>query len=153
MDDAAQKQKINNGQVNGGQISNAVPAPVSSSSNKETGPVSEFVKPTEVKPLVESEVQQAGVEAISDKPKLDEIHEKIGVKLAPEVSEPNISASPNVTYPISDEEAEQILKENNKDLGIKEQQEGEYFTLSIVGIAALVHKLTQRVQGAIIGKK
>jgi len=153
MDDTAQNQVVNNGATdNQNQTQKVVPIPVSSSSNKETAPVSEFVRKSEVEPRVEPEVQKVGVETVSEKPKLDEIHEKIGVKLSPEASEPNISSSPNVTYPISDEEAEKILKENNKDLGIKEQQEGEYFTFSIVGIAALVHKLTQRV-GSVITKK
>jgi len=109
MDDAA--QKTNNIQDQPGQ--NQI-TPSGSSLNKEVGSVSDFVVHSEQAPKIEQELKEAGVEAVSETPKLTEVHEKIGVKLSPESSKPNLENEPSSTQsmPISQASAQQIVKTN-----------------------------------------
>ena len=154
MDDTAQKKSVNNAlATDDGQKINVVPTPISSSLNKEGVSVSDFVKPTDVEPRVEAEVRSAGVEVVSEKPKLDEVHEKIGVKLSPEIFEPNLSSNVNISYQISEDEAEKALKQNKGSLDIRERGEALYSMPSIFGFATLFLKNLKKIHGKITGKK
>jgi len=154
MDDTAQKQSANNDLVNdNSQKTNVVSTPVSSSLNKETASISDFVKPSEVEPRIETEVKNAGVEAVSEKPKLDEVHEKIGVKLSPEATEPNLNSNTNISYQISEAEAEKTLKQNKGSFDIRERGEAQYFMPSIFGLATLFLKNLKKIHSKITGKK
>lgn len=154
MDDTAQKQNANNGRASDDdQKLKITQTPVSSSLNKEMPSVSDFVKPSDTEPRVEAEVKNAGVEAVSEKPKLDEIHEKIGVKLSPEASSPNLNSDTNVSYQISEDEANEALKQNKRSLGFREMGEGLYVVPSVFGFATLFLKHLKKIHGKITGKK
>ncbi len=127
MDDTAQKQNPK-GQT---QI-----VPTGSSLNKELGSVSDFASHSEQEPRIERELKEAGVEAVPETPKLTEIHEKIGVKLSPQSSKPNLEKTlPSSVFPMTQASAEQIVK---TDKNIKD---------SIVWFAALMMKMFKKVGG------
>lgn len=107
MDDAAQKPNNSSGQKDQNQVT------PSGSLNKETGSVSDFVVHSEQLPKIEQELKEAGVEAVSETPKLTEVHEKIGVKLSPESSKPDLdSAAESESMPMAQANAQQIVKTN-----------------------------------------
>ena len=111
------------------------PVPVGSI-NKETGPVSDYVKVSESEPEIHPEVAEAGVEAVSEeKPPLTEEHFKIGVKEA--IPEPKIEPSTDVHYPISQQQASQTVKVNKN------------ITNSILWMANSVIRQLKKVHGKV----
>lgn len=107
MDNTAQKQKVT--------------APVSSL-NKERV-VAEVIRQSEPEPNIPSEVQNAGVEVVSERPKLDETHDQIGVKLPGEIAPVPTKPSGAVKLPIPEAQARADEKGKLSDFDIKEISE------------------------------
>jgi len=77
--------------------------------NKETGPVSDYVKASESEPQIHPEAADVGVEAVSEeKPQLTEDHFKIGIREP--IPEPQIEPTGNVQLPMTQQQAAQAVK-------------------------------------------
>jgi hypothetical protein len=131
--------------------------PVTSSLNKEKGgsAFSEIVKPTEEEVKVEDELTSVGVVANTDKPKLDAIHEQIGVRAAAESATVNVAPSPsaNITLPMSEEEVDKALKTKQSRFNLHENIEGEYTEDSLPFFATLIKKVFKEMHRRVFGKK
>jgi hypothetical protein len=112
MDDSAQKQNNLAGNATEPASDQNQVTPSGSSLNKEVGSVSDYVSHSEQAPKIDTEVKEAGVEAVSETPQLTQAHEQIGVKLSPESSKPNLEASAGQTMPMSQTKAQQVVKTN-----------------------------------------
>lgn len=88
--------------------------------NKEAGPaimadVSEVVKPTETEPVIEDkEVKEAGVETVTDVPKLTQEHIKAGINVSSQIAPVITFHTGLVKPPLTEEEAKKILKLHKK---------------------------------------
>ena len=76
-------------------------------------PVSDFVSNSETQPILDREVSEIGVEVVSEKPKLTEEHEEIGVKHSLENNVPKLDPSGSVNLPFTDTQISEIEKESN----------------------------------------
>jgi hypothetical protein len=142
MDDTAQKQ--NNNQF----------TPVSSSLNKEVGAtVSEIIKPSEEEVKVEEELRNVGVVANTDKPKLDKIHEQIGVKASLESTPVESSPKGKVQLPMTEDEADKTLKSSQSKFNLHENIEGEYTEDSLPFFAALIKKVFKEMRRRVFGQQ
>lgn len=113
MNDAAQKVQ-NQSQDDVLKTIQTTVVPVSAGVGKEAErPVSDFVIHSEAQPVLDKEVQEIGVEAVSDKPKLTQEHEQIGIKHSLENNVPNIEPSGNIKFPLTNEETATIEKDKN----------------------------------------
>lgn len=87
--------------------------------NKEAGPVdatvSEFIKPSETQPQIDSELKEIGVKEVKDKPDLTFEHKELGVDHAG--SNITVSTQPSVPVklPMSEEEIADKLKTGQDD--------------------------------------
>jgi hypothetical protein len=112
MDDTAQKPSNLTDNAAGPTSDQNQITPSGSSLNKEVGSVSDYVTHSEQAPKIDAEIKEAGVEVVSEMPKLTEVHERIGVRLSPESSKPNLESSDGQAMPISQVNAQQIVKTN-----------------------------------------
>jgi hypothetical protein len=130
--------------------------PVASSLNKEKGgsAFSEVVKPSEEEIKVEEELKNIGIAANSDKPKLDEIHEQIGVKASLESTPVPVTPTNNIVLPLTEDEVDKTLKTKQVRFHLQEnmgEHAGEYTEDSLPFLAMLVKKIIQ-VHKKIFGK-
>jgi alpha-glucosidase (family GH31 glycosyl hydrolase) len=175
MDDTAQKQNnpIGKPLTQAGQaqiidnyadsppeqkIIEAKPTPVVSSLNKEIGAsaFTEVVRPSEEEVKLEAEVKSAGLVANTDKPKLDAIHEQIGVKVSAESTPINLTPTGNITLPMSEEEADKTLKMKQTKFNLHEnvgEFAGEYTEDSLPFFATLIKKIFKEMHRKVFGKK
>jgi hypothetical protein len=140
------------------KIIDSKPVPVASSLNKEMGAssFSENVRPSEEEVKLEEEVKSAGLVANTDKPKLDAIHEQIGVKVSAESTPVNLTTTPNITLPMSEEEADKTLKMKQSKFNLHEnvgEFAGEYTEDSLPFFATLVKKIFKEMHRKVFGKK
>jgi len=131
--------------------------PAVSSLNKEKGgsAFSEIVKPSEQEVKVEEELKNVGIVANSDKPKLDEIHEQIGVKHSAESTPVPQTSSNKIVLPMSEEEADQTLKIKQTKFNLHEnvgEFAGEYTEDSLPFLATLVKKIIKEMHRKLFRK-
>ncbi len=135
------------------------PATPVASSNKElekSSAFSEIVKPSEEEVKVEEELKNVGVVVNSDKPKLDKVHEQIGVKASAESVSVSTSPPANITLPLSEEEADSVLKTKQSKFHLQEnvgEFAGEYTEDSLPFLAALVVKVFKEMHKKIFRRK
>lgn len=109
----------NSGAVNPAQdVAQSQVTPVSIP-QKEYGAVSsvdssDFIKPSEVEPNIHHEAAEAGVEKVTEMPKLTEEHVKIGIKLSKEAVSVQISPSGVVQLPMTAKQANNIIRTHKK---------------------------------------
>ena len=154
MDNAAQNNQPNDNNVSG----QTQYVPTASSLNKETGvsAFSEIVKPSEEEVKVAEELKNAGVVSNTDKPRLDEIHEQIGVKASAEITPVNITSTSNITLPMTEEVADQTLKMKQSKFNLREnvgEFAGEYTEDSLPFYATLIKKVFKEMHRRVFGKK
>ncbi|OGH02851.1 MAG: hypothetical protein A2798_00245 [Candidatus Levybacteria bacterium RIFCSPHIGHO2_01_FULL_37_17] len=155
MDDSKIKQQINSSQDNTADQNTQVQPqvqqsyPVSSTAKEVERPVSDYIQQSvssETAPSVEQELKDIGIKSHTEQAELDEKHDQIGVKHAPSEIPLRADTGANVTLPMSDEEAQRIMKESQKqvNLDVKEHgDEGVYTAPSKAFLATLVHKIYQ----------
>ncbi|MCL5970181.1 MAG: hypothetical protein M1450_01610 [Patescibacteria group bacterium] len=119
MDDKANQGKTQAQPVSQPQVA-VQQAPPAGSVNKEAGPVamsniSEVVRPSETEPVIEDkEVKEAGVETVTDVPKLTHEHIEAGINVSPQIAPVVTSPTGLVKPPLTEEEAKKILKFHKK---------------------------------------
>jgi hypothetical protein len=179
MDDTAPKTNNQNKAnvppdqpVSGTQVAQNIPndkivtdqgqyTPSSSSLNKEIGPsssskLSEVVKPSEPEVNLGEDLKNVGITANTDKPKLDEVHEKIGVTQVAENTPVNSAPTGKVVLPMSEEEAEGILKNKKTNFNLHEsvgEYAGDYTEDSLPFLAALVVKVVKEMHRRVFKKQ
>jgi alpha-glucosidase (family GH31 glycosyl hydrolase) len=140
------------------KIIDSKPTPVASSLNKEIGvsTFTEVVRPSEEEIKLGVEVKNAGLVANTDKPKLDVVHEQIGVKVSAESTPVNIIPTGNITLPMSEEEADKTLKIKQSKFNVREnvgEFAGEYTEDSLPFFATLIKKIFKEMHRKVFGKK
>lgn len=139
------------------QVDSTTPViqPVSSSINKEREIASvDYIKPSEPEIKIPIEVSQAGVEKVSEAPKLDQIHEQIGVKNAAETVPAPTKPTGAVKIPMTEDEAKTEISKDKVGLNLNIQEHGRedaYILPSRFFLATIVLKVINRVKS--IGKK
>ncbi len=108
-----------------------------STQQKETEP---YISPSETKPVVDDELEKAGVVAQQETPNLTKEHVEIGVKHSMESNPPSTEATGKVVLPFTENEAEELIKEN-KDK-----------SLSIVWLASQVVRQFKRIHRKLFNK-
>lgn len=131
--------------------------PVSSSLNKEIGPssFSEVVKPSEPEVNLGEDLKNVGMAVNTDKPKLDEVHEKIGVTQTAENTPVKTAPTGKVVLPMSEEEAEGVLKNKKNNFNLHEsvgEYAGDYTEDSLPFLAALVVKVVKEMHRRVFKK-
>lgn len=120
-------------------------APVSSmNKEKDGGNFSENIKPSEPEIKVNEQLRNIGIVANTDKPKLDEVHEQIGVKASAEASPVVTQPIGKVALPMSEEEVDQTLKMGQSKFNLHENvgaYAGEYTEDSLPFLATLIKKI------------
>jgi hypothetical protein len=162
MDDTAQKPN----QTNNNVLSQSQPpvpvqpqpqpqvAPVGTA-NKEVGvaPVSDFVKPSEQEPIKDKEVAEAGVVEVEKEIKLEEAHEKMGVRLSGEATPVKTEPTGAVQLPMDEKEAQKTTKKGpGHNFNLEKFFEGIFFADSIYGFAVLMLKHLKRIHQKLIGQ-
>lgn len=121
---------------------NTQPVNPVSVSHKEIGPL----QASDKEPVLHPEVTAAGVEPVSEKPKLTEEHEKIGVTASGESTPVATEPSGIVQLPMSDQEVSQAIKEGpGGDNDVQKQFEGIYFANARFFLANLLLKIKRRL--------
>ena len=157
MDDTAQKQKLvnDNAQVQAQpQVQPQSQVTPTGTANKEieVAPVSDFIRPSEPEPIKDQEVVDVGVAAIEKEMKLEEVHEKMGVKLAAESTPVKTEPTGMVQLP-DEKEAEGMAKKGpGHNINLEKFFEGIFFADSVYGFAILMLKHLKRIHGKIIGQ-
>jgi hypothetical protein len=108
--------------------------------------LSEFVKPSEQAKSLDREVAEAGVQQVAEAPNLDKQHEQIGVKHSDADTPVQTEPTGAVSLPMTDEEAENVMKEYKNKVTTDFGQHGEeqaYIIPSKLGLATLVHKINK----------
>lgn len=139
--------------VNSPENQNSTPSstassPVSVQGGTKEAPkgISEFIKPSEQIASLDKEVAEAGVQHVAETPSLDEQHEQIGVRHSSADTPVKIEPTGTVSLPMSDEEAENIMKEYKNKVTVDVGQHGEeqaYVIPSKLGLATIVHKINK----------
>lgn len=75
---------------------------------------SDFIKPSEVEPDIHNEAADAGVEKVTEMPKLTEEHVKAGIKLSKEAVSVQTSPTGTVQLPMTAKQAKNIIKSHKK---------------------------------------
>ena len=156
MDDTAQKQKLvsDNAQVQAQPQAQPQPQVTpTGTANKEieVAPVSDFVKPSE-KIVIDKEVVDAGIVEAEREIKLEEVHEKMGVKLAAESTPVKTEPTGMVQLP-DEKEAEKMAKKGpGHNINLEKFFEGIFFADSVYGFAILMLKHLKRIHGKITGQ-
>jgi hypothetical protein len=129
--------------------------PVSAGISKEAPrPVSDYAVKSESLPKIEKELSDIGVEAHFESVKLTPEHKDLGVEHSLENNVPNLNPTGAVTLPISEEVAENAVKQNKGkiSLSLTEQSDSIYILPSIFGFATLILKNLKKMHGKIMGK-
>jgi hypothetical protein len=171
MDDTAQKQAQINDDAQA-QIQPSVPVqsqPVGSqtstqprvqpqvtptgTANKEVGsaPVSDYVRASEAAVIKDREVSDAGIVEVEKEIKLEEAHEKMGVRLSAESTPIKTQPSGLVQLPLDKKEAEKLIKKGPGNFDLPKFFEGVFFADSIYGFAILMAKHLKRIHHKLIG--
>lgn len=154
MDDPSKKHSTDD--VSQVQQTPANGVSISGSINKEVQrPVSDFVRHSESAPVLDQEVKNAGVEVVSDKPKLTPEHEAVGIKHSLENNVPKLEPTGEVKLPLTGPEAEAIVAADKNKVGrdIGEHKENIYFMPSAFGLANLVLKHLKKIKNKLSFKK
>jgi hypothetical protein len=134
MDDTAQKTNQVTPQV--GSVGTA---------NKEIGvaPVSDFVRPSEPEPIRDREVTEAGVQKIEQEIKVEEQHEKMGIRAepAPIITEPTKIDGQSLMTP---DEIKADLKKGPGLFNFSGHYLGIYFANSRDFLAKLLDKILRK---------
>ena len=134
MDDTAQKTN---------QVTHQV-GPVGTA-NKEIGvaPVSDFVRPSEPEPIRDREVTEAGVQKIEQEIKVEEQHEKMGIRVepAPIITEPTKIDGQSLMTP---DEIKADLKKGPGLFNLSGHYLGIYFANSRDFLAKLLDKILRK---------
>jgi hypothetical protein len=132
---------------------------ISSSMNKEIAPSmvpSEVIKPSEPEPKLSSELTSVGISVNTDKPKLDEVHEKIGVSASLESTPVVVSKSTNVVLPMTEEEVDKTLGMKQSKFNLNEsvgEFAGDYTEDSLPFFATLIKKIFKEMHKKMFGSK
>jgi hypothetical protein len=119
----------------------------------EMAPVSDFVKPSETAVIKDKEVAEAGIIEAERGIKLEEAHEKLGVRLAAESTPVKTQPSGLVQLPMDEKEAEQAAKKGpGHNVNLEKFFEGIFFADSVYGFAVLMLKHLKKIHGKIIGQ-
>ncbi|GIW61185.1 MAG: hypothetical protein KatS3mg089_0037 [Patescibacteria group bacterium] len=80
-------------------------------------PVVDYIKPTEVEPVLHPEVKEVGVEISHDqeKPKLTEEHQRLGIEYAKESVPVSLSKTSGTNLPYNPEQIAMLKKTTHKD--------------------------------------
>lgn len=100
----------------------------------EVPPVSNFVKHSETEPVLDEEVEKAGVEKISEELKITPEHEQIGIRPGSDSIQPSLEPSGAVRLPMTEEEALKIIK-TDKNLAD-----------SLLWLAKLIERIYQQIR-------
>lgn len=122
--------------------------------NKEIGvaPVGDFIKPSESEPIRDKEVAEAGVVEVEKEIKLEEAHEKTGVRLSGESTPVKTEPTGAVQLPMDEKEAKQAAKKGpGHNFNLEKFFEGIFFADSIYGFALLMLKHLKRIHGKLTG--
>ncbi len=141
MEDIQNKKPIQPQILNNGQPINSG---ISAGTKEAPRPVSEFVKPSEQRQNIDTELAQIGVEQSHEAPELDSTHEQVGIMHAP-VNTPVITEPTGaVNLPMTDEKAKKVMAtyKNKVTYDIGEHGEHDaYIVPSILGLATLTDKV------------
>jgi hypothetical protein len=153
MDDTAQKQNQVNDDAQVQPQPQSQVAPVGTA-NKEIGvaPVSEFIKPSE-KIIIDKEVTEAGIVEAEREIKIEEEHERMGIKPSAESTPVKTEPTGLVQLPMDEKEAEkQIKKGPGHNINLEKFFEGIFFADSVYGFAVLMAKHLKRIHHKITGQ-
>jgi hypothetical protein len=161
MDDTAQKQKLANNNV---QPQPVVPPPVQppvpaqpqtssvGTANKEVAPVGDYVRASEAAVIKDREVSDAGVVEVEKEIKLEEAHEKMGVRLSAESTPVKTQPSGMVQLPMDEKEAQKVIKAGpGHNINVEKFFEGIFFANSVYGLAVLMAKHLKRIHHKLLG--
>lgn len=166
MDDTAQNNNQANTNVQPQDVTQTQPvqspvqpqpqpqvAPVGSA-HKEVGvaPVSDYVRASEAAVIKDREVSDAGIVEVEKEIKLEEVHEKMGVRLSGESTPVKTQPSGLVQLPMDEKEAEkQIKKGPGHNINIEKFFDGIFFADSVYGLAVLMAKHLKRIHHKLLG--
>jgi hypothetical protein len=121
--------------------------------NKEVAPVGDYVRASEAAVIKDREVSDAGIVEVEKEIKLEEAHEKMGVRLSAESTPVKTEPSGLVQLPMDEEEAQKQLKKGpGHNINLEKFFEGIFFADSVYGFAVLMAKHIKRIHGKITGK-
>jgi hypothetical protein len=152
MDDTAQNQNQTDGNVQPQVPIQSQPQPQATpvgAANKEIGvvPVSEFVKPSE-KIAIDKEVTDAGIVEAEREIKVEEEHERMGIRPSAESTPVKTEPTGMVQLPMTQGEIKKDLKRGPvRFSSIGEIFSGVNFANSIDFLAALLNKIHRKLTG------
>ena len=168
MDDTAQKQnQINDDAQVQTQPLTPVQPPVptqpqvqpqvtpTGTANKEVGaaPVSDYVRASEAAVIRDREVSDAGIVEVEKEIKLEEVHEKMGVRLSAESTPVKTEPTGLVQLPMDEKEAEKVIKKGpGHNINLEKFFDGIFFADSVYGFAVLMAKHLKRIHHKIFGQ-
>jgi hypothetical protein len=146
MDDTAQKQKLaNNNAQPQIPVQSQPPVTPVGSTNKEIGvaPVVDFVRPSEPEPIRDREVVEAGVQKIEQEIKVEEEHERMGIRVEPA---PIITESTRIDVQslMTPDEIKADLKKGPGIFNLSGHYLGIYFVNSRDFLAKLLDKILRK---------
>lgn len=145
MDDAAQKLKD--------QTSVVEPVGVV---RKESEPIvnhEPFIMPSEAEPRLHPEVSEAEIKVVKENLELNNEHRAFGMEPAGDSIPVPTEPTTKIKIPLSEEQADEIIKNQKHDSAIAEHTEGIYRTSSAYGLAVLVKKIIKEIHERLIGQK
>jgi hypothetical protein len=120
----------------------------------EMAPVSDYVRPSEPEPIKDKEVVEAGIAEAERGIKLEEVHEKMGVRLSAESTPVKTQPSGMVQLPLDEKEAEKLVKKGpGHNINLEKFIDGLFFADSVYGLAQLMMKHFKRIQSKLSGQK
>ena len=162
MDDTAQKQnQINDDAQVQTQPLTPVQPPVrpqvtpTGTANKEieAAPVSDYVRASEAAVIRDREVSDAGIVEVEKEIKLEEVHEKMGVRLSAESTPVKTEPTGLVQLPMDEKEAEKVIKKGpGHNINLEKFFDGIFFADSVYGFAVLMAKHLKRIHHKIFGQ-
>jgi hypothetical protein len=155
MDDTAQKQKLANNNVPPQvPVQPSPQAPAVGATNKEVekASVSNFIRPSEPEPIKDREVAEAGIIEAEREIKLEEAHEKMGVRLSAESTPVKTEPTGLVQLPMDEEEAKKAAKKGpGHNINLEKFFEGIFFADSVYGFAVLMLKHLKSIHKKLVG--
>jgi hypothetical protein len=126
------------------------------SARKEVGiaPVSDYVRASEAAIIKDREVSDAGIVEVEKEIKLEEAHEKMGVRLSAESTPVKTEPSGLVQLPMDEKEAEKLIKKGpGHNINLEKFLDGIFFANSVYGLAVLMAKHLKRIHHKITGQQ
>jgi hypothetical protein len=123
--------------------------------NKEVGvaPVSDYVRASEAAVIRDREVSDAGIVEVEKEIKLEEAHEKMGVRLSAESTPVKTEPSGLVQLPMDEKETEKVIKKGpGHNINLEKFLDGLFFADSVYGLAVLMAKHLKRIHHKITGQ-